>query len=512
MSDKTLSIAIFLVLIAVTLVITSVTARRVKTDKDFYAAGRQIKGWQNGLAIAGEFMASAAFLGIAGLIAFYGIDAQIYSICWFASFFIVLVLVAEVIRNSGRFTFADIVSYRLKSAAIRPVISIAVLIVSIVYLIPQMVAAGALSKLLFGIDATWGILIVGILMVLYITVGGMVAATWIQSIKAVLLLSCGILLALLTLSHFHFSIDEFFGAVATAPSLAQSWLEPGGWLKNPLERYSLGFGLLFGTAAMPHVIMRFYTVRTKKQARSSAMWTMTFMGIFHVLTFIFGLGAAVLVGPDIIRAFDSGGNAATPLLAQAVAGGEGSLTGALFMAVVVAVAFITIIAAVSGLCIAASSAFSYDFWFNVVKKGKQTPKEQVRTARLSAIAIGFIAIGCALALQTSNVAYLSGLAFALAATVNLPAIVLALFWKGFTTKGALIGIIGGTIVAVFSVVAGPQVMGANAIFPLQNPGLITIPIGFALTFVASLATKDKEAERKYQELSVRSQSGLGSEK
>jgi cation/acetate symporter len=257
--------------------------------------------------------------------------------------------------------------------------------------------------------------------------------------------------------------------------------------------------------------MRFYTVPTKKAARSSALWTMTFMGIFHVLTFIFGLGAAVLVGPEIIRAIDAGGNSATPLLAQMVAGGPESFTGALFMAFIVAIAFITIIAAVSGLCIAASSAFSYDFWFTIVKKGKQTPQEQVRTARISAIGVGAIAIICALALKNSNVAYLSGLAFALAATVNLPAIVLALFWKGFTSKGALIGIIGGTIVAVFAVVAGPQVMGENAIFPLQNPGLITIPIGFALTFFGSLLTKDKAAEEKYLELSVRSQSGLGSE-
>jgi cation/acetate symporter len=511
MSNNVLSIVVFLVLIAITLVITAITSRRVKTDTDYYAAGRQIKPWQNGLAIAGEFMAAAAFLGISGLIAFYGIDAQIYSICWFASFFVVLVLVAEIIRNSGRFTFADIVAYRLKSKNIRPIISVSVMLVSIVYLVPQMVAAGSLSKLLFGIPSLWGILIVGVLMIIYISLGGMVAATWIQSIKAVLLLSCGFILALLTLSFFHFNINELFARVAEQEDLGQSWLEPGGWLKNPLERYSLGFGLLFGTAAMPHVIMRFYTVATKRAARSSALWTMTFMGIFHVLTFIFGLGAAVLVGREVIAAVDAGGNSATPLLAQAVAGGADSLTGAFFMAFVVAVAFITIIAAVSGLCIAASSAFSYDFWFQVVKKGKQTPQEQVKTARYSAIGIGLIAILCAIGLQSSNVAYLSGLAFALASTVNLPTIVFALFWKGFTTKGALIGIIGGTLVAIFSVITGPQVMGADAIFPLQNPGLITIPIGFALTWLGSLLTKDKESEEKYLELSVRSQSGLGSE-
>ncbi|MDR2197534.1 MAG: cation acetate symporter [Coriobacteriales bacterium] len=511
MNNQVLSITVFLVLIAITLVITAISSRRVKTDTDYYAAGRQIKPWQNGLAIAGEFMAAAAFLGISGLIAFYGIDAQIYSICWFVSFFVVLILVAEIIRNTGRFTFADIVAYRLKSAKIRPIIAVSVILVSIVYLIPQMVAAGSLSKLLFGIPSSWGILIVGALMIIYISLGGMVAATWIQSIKAVLLLGCGIALAGLTLSFFHFDVNELFTAVADAPDLGREWLEPGGWLTNPLERYSLGFGLLFGTAAMPHVIMRFYTVATKKAARSSALWTMTFMGVFHVLTFIFGLGAAVLVGSEVIAAIDAGGNAATPLLAATVAGGADTFSGALFMAFVVAVAFITIIAAVSGLCIAASSAFSYDFWFNFIKKGKQTAAEQVRTARISAVAIGLIAVLCALGLQSSNVAYLSGLAFALASTVNLPTIVFALFWKGFTTKGALIGIIGGTLIAIFSVVAGPQVLGEDAIFPLQNPGLITIPLGFLLTWVGSLLTREKESGEKYHELSVRSQSGLGSE-
>ncbi len=511
MGAHTLSITVFVILIAVTLIITWWTAKRVKSSRDFYAAGRAIRGWQNGLAIAGEFMAAAAFLGISGLIAFYGIDAQIYSLTWFASFFVVLILTAEMIRNTGKYTFADIVSYRLADLKVRPLLAVCVLVVSITYLIPQMVAAGSLSKMLFGLSNVWGILIVGFLMIFYIAFGGMVTATWIQSIKAVLLLVGGYMLAFMTLSHFNFSPGELISAVKNSPTLGDGWLNPGGWLSNPAERFSLGFSCLFGTAAMPHVIMRFYTVPTKKHAQSSAMWTMTFMAMFHILTWIFGLGAAALIGPEIIAAADKGGNIATPMLAQFVAGGAGTIGGDLFMAFIVSVAMIVIIAAVSGLCIAASSTFSYDFWFKVVKKGQQSPESQLRTARLAAVVIGGISILLALGLKDSNVAYLSGLAFAIAATVNLPAILYALYWRKLTTQGALIGIIGGVIVGVLSVVLGPAVMKEAAIFPLKNPGIITIPIGFALTYIGSVLTRDKTANDKYTELSVRSFTGLGSE-
>lgn len=507
-----LSVTVFMAFVILTLLITYYVARRVKNDKDFYAAGRAIKGWQNGLAIAGEFMAAAAFLGIPGLIALYGIDAQIYSICWFSSFFVVLVLVAEVVRNSGKYTFADIVTYRLRSDKIRPVIAGTVIIVCLTYLVPQMVAAGALAKMLFGISEIGGILIVGSLMVIYIALGGMVAATWIQSIKAVLLLTCAVLLGVLTLSHFNFSVHDFFAAAANTPGIGQAHLEPGGWLKNPWERYSLGIGLLFGTAAMPHVIMRFYTVPTKKHAQSSGMWTMTFMGIFHMFTFVFGIGAALLVGKEAITAAAASGNTATPMLAQFLGGGVGTIGGDLFLAFVASVAFITIIAAVSGQCIAASSAFSYDIWFKVVKKEQQTQKEQLNTARVAALGIGLVAIILSLGLKNANVAYLSGVAFAIAATVNLPAILFSLYWEKMTTKGAYIGIVGGTIIAVIAVLLSPVVMGEKAIFPLSNPGIITIPLGFILTYVACLMTQpDQEAVKKFKELSVRAHTALGSE-
>jgi cation/acetate symporter len=312
------------------------------------------------------------------------------------------------------------------------------------------------------------------------------------------------------MSHFDFSITRLFDSLLNTEG-SQHHLDPGGWLKNPWERFSLGFSLLFGTAALPHVLMRFYTVPTKKQAQSSALWCMAFMGMFHVLTFIFGFGAAVLVGIKVIKAADPGGNIAVPMLARVAGGGAGSLGGEILMSFITTVAFITIIAAVSGLCIAASSAFSYDLWFNVVKKGEQSQQHQVRTARISAALIGGAAILLSIMVQSQNVAYLSGLAFAMAATVNLPTIIFSLYWKRLTTKGATIGMLGGVLASVVLVLTGPQFMGKNALFPLSNPGIVSVPIGFLLTYLGSIFTKDPEAEHKYVELTVRSQSGLGAE-
>lgn len=508
-----MAIGVFLVLIAITLYITYWSAKRVKTQTDFYAAGRTIKGWQNGLAIVGEFLTAAAFLGIGGLIAFWGVDGQIYSITWFASYLVVLLLVAEPIRNSGKYTFADIVSYRLNERVIRPLAAINAFLICLMYLIPQMVAAGALSKLLFGIPASTGLVVVGVLMIIYITFGGMLAATWIQVLKAMMLLTCAYILAFLVMRQYHFSVNALFAAVANSKDLGPAWLEPGRWpmVKTPIERISLGFTLLFGTVALPHVLMRFYTVPNKREAQGSAMWSLTFMLIFHILTFIFGLGAALLVGNTLIKSLDKGGNIAVPLLARNVAGGPGTLTGELFMAFLVAVAFITIIAAVSGLCIGASSAFSYDFWFRVVKKGNQSKKGQMATARIAAFAIGVAAILGGLALRQVNVAYLAGLAFAIAATANLPTLIFSLYWKGLTTKGAFIGMLGGALVAVACVLTGPSMMGKNALFPLNNPGIVTVPIGFLLTYLGSVLTRDKVSAVKFQELAVRSRSGLGAE-
>ncbi|RFU66030.1 solute symporter family protein [Peribacillus glennii] len=499
----------FIGLIALTLGITYWSANRVKNATDFYAAGRSISGLQNGLAIAGEYMSAAAFLGISGLIAFKGIDGFLYSVSWYVAFVVVLFVIAEAVRNTGRYTFADIISYRLREKPVRSAAALNTLIISLLYMIPQMIAAGVLIRLLFGIPASVAIIITGVLMTIYVMFGGMIATTWIQIIKAVLLLVGAYALAMLTLSHFNFNPNTLFQSMS---QFDPKYLEPGGLIQNPLDRLSLGIGLLFGTAALPHILMRFYTVSTANKARSSVLWGMTFIGLFQILTPILGFGAALLVGVNVIANADKGGNLAAPLLAQFVGGGAGSIGGEFFMAFLSAIAFVTVIAVVSGLALAASSAFAYDFWIKVVRGGRENHKEQLFISKATALGVGAISIILALLLQNVNVAYLTGLAFAIAATANLPVLVFSLFWKRLTTTGAIVGMIGGLIVAIALVLMGPQFAGEDALFPLSNPGLVSIPVGFLITFVASVLTeKEHNSESKYREIAVRSQSGIGAE-
>lgn len=504
-----MAIFIFIALILLTIGITYWSAYRVKNTTDFYAAGRSITGWQNGLAIAGEYMSAAAFLGIAGLIAFKGIDGFLYSVCWYVAFVVVLLVVAEAVRNTGKYTFADIIAFRLKEKPIRSVAAFNTLTISLLYMIPQMIAAGVLFRLLFGIPSGVAIIITGVLMTIYVMFGGMIATTWIQIVKAVLLLIGAYILAILTLSHFGFSMSNLFDA---ASKVNPKSIEVGGLISSPLDRLSLGVGLLFGTAALPHILMRFYTVPSSKVARSSVLWGMTFIGLFQILTPIFGYGALVLVGSKTIQNFDKGGNLAAPLLAQFVGGGQGSIGGELFMAILSSIAFITIIAVVSGLALAASSAFAYDFWIKVVRSGRENHKEQLFISRITAFAIGAVSICLALLFQNANVAYLTGLAFAIAATANLPVLVFSLYWKRLTTTGAIYGMLGGLLVAIILVLLGPQFMGKKAIFPLSNPGILSIPVGFLITYLTSIFTKSEQnSQIKFKEITVRSQSGIGAE-
>ncbi|NEU30656.1 sodium/solute symporter [bacterium LRH843] len=504
-----MAIVMFIGLIVLTLGITYWAARQVKNTTDFYAAGRSITGLQNGLAIAGEYMSAAAFLGISGLIAFNGIDGFLYSVTWLVAFVFVLLIIAEPVRNTGRYTFADIISYRLKEKPIRCSAAFNTLIISLCYMIPQMIAAGILVKLLFGIPSSIAIIITGSLMTVYVMFGGMIATTWIQVIKAVLLLIGSFTLAIFTLFHFNFNLNTLFHSVN---QLDPNLLKPGGLIQSPIDRLSLGIGLLFGTAALPHILMRFYTVSSAKKARSSVMWGMTFIGLFQILTPIFGFGALILVGLPAIQKADAGGNLAAPLLAQMVGGGAGSIGGSFFMAFLSAIAFITIIAVVSGLALAASSAFAYDFWIRVVRRGKENHKEQLFVSRATALGIGTLSIIVALLLQNVNVAYLTGLAFAIAATANLPVLIYSLYWKGLTTTGAISGMIGGLTIALAVVLMGPQFAGENALFPLSNPGLVSIPAGFLITFVVSiLSKKEHNSKEIYSEIAVRSQSGIGAE-
>lgn len=504
-----MAIAMFIVLVILTLFVTYWSASRVKSTTDFYAAGRSISSFQNGLAIAGEYMSAAAFLGISGLIAFRGIDGFLYSVSWLVAFVVVLFVIAESVRNTGRYTFADIVSYRLKEKPIRGAAAFNTLIISMLYMIPQMIAAGVLIRLLFGIPSSVAIVITGSLMTIYVMFGGMIATTWIQIIKAVLLLLGSYLLAIFTMAQFNFSINELFTAVY---EFDPTFLEPGGLIQNPLDRVSLGIGLLFGTAALPHILMRFYTVSSANKARNSVLWGMTFIGLFQILTPIFGFGALLLVGLPVIENADKGGNLAAPLLAQMVGGGPGSVGGEFFMAFLSAIAFITIIAVVSGLALAASSAFAYDFWIRLVRGGKENHREQLFVSRVTALGVGAFSIIIALLLQNANVAYLTGLAFAIAATANLPVLVFSLYWRGLTTTGAITGMIGGLAIAIITVVTGPEFSGEHALFPLKNPGIVSIPAGFLLTFIASILTKkEPNADMKYKEVAVRSQTGIGAE-
>ena len=499
----------FVVLVILTLIITYWSAHRVKNTTDFYAAGRNISSFQNGLAIAGEYMSAAAFLGISGLIAFKGIDGFLYSVSWLVAFVVVVFVVAESVRNTGRYTFADIVSYRLKEKPIRGVAALNTLIISMLYMIPQMIAAGVLVKLLFGIPSSVAIVITGGLMTIYVMFGGMIATTYIQIVKAVLLLVGSYLLAIFTMAHFNFNINHLFTAVS---QFDPTFLKPGGLIQNPLDRLSLGIGLLFGTAALPHILMRFYTVPSANKARNSVLWGMTFIGLFQILTPILGFGALLLVGLSTIESADKGGNLAAPLLAQMVGGGPGSIGGEFFMAFLSAIAFITIIAVVSGLSLAASSAFAYDFWIRIVRGGKENHQEQLLVSRLTALGVGALSIIIALLLQNANVAYLTGLAFAIAATANLPVLIFSLYWKGLTTAGAITGMVSGLVIAILTVVTGPEFAGENALFPLKNPGIISIPLGFLITYVASrLTKKEPNAEMMYKEIAVRSQTGIGAE-
>jgi cation/acetate symporter len=559
----TTSLTLFLIFIGITLVITYFAAARTRTTKEFYSASRQITGFQNGWAVAGDYMSAASFLGIAGLIAFFGYDGFMYSVGWLVAYLTVLLLVAEPLRNTGKFTMADVLAFRLKSRSVRAVAAFSTLAVSLFYMIAQMVGAGSLVSLLIPqFSFTTAIILVGALMLVYVIFGGMLATTWVQIVKAVLLMSGTILLSFLVLAHFHFSIFEFFDAVANVKGTikdaagnvvaTKDFTQPGlryNGTYGALDLISLGIALIFGTAGLPHILIRFYTVPSAKAARTSVIWAMVLIGSFYIMTTFLGFGAATLVGKGNIGVHVSGpkaqafiaehpadapklteqlstqgyivptpnNNLAAPLLA-------GKLGGDVFLSFISAVAFATILAVVAGLTIAASSAFAHDVWFNIVKKGVESEREQVLVARVAAAVIGALAILLALALKTLNVAFLVGLAFAVAASANVPAIVLSLFWRRFNTTGTVVGMIVGLVSSLVLIAVSPAVMGvdaatvavrhiiqAPALFPLENPGIVSVPLGFIAAVIAALMTRDEAAESTYHELVVRANTGLGAE-
>ncbi|MGP4018529.1 solute symporter family protein [Saccharopolyspora sp. 5N708] len=516
-----LNISIFGLFVVVTLVIVFRASRNTKTASDYYAAGHAFTGPQNGVAIAGDYLSAASFLGIAGAIAVYGYDGFLYSIGFLVAWLVALLLVAELLRNTGRYTMGDVLSFRMKERPVRTAASISTLAVTFFYLLAQMAGAGGLIALLLGITNKAGqaavIAVVGALMILYVLVGGMRGTTWVQIIKAALLIAGAFVMTVWVLGLYGFNLSGLLGAAAD--SAGESVLNPGAQYGKTattrLDFVSLGIALVLGTAGLPHVLMRFYTVPTAKEARRSVVWAIWLIGLFYLFTLVLGYGAGALVGPDAIKAAPGGVNSAAPLLALQIG-------GPLLLGFISAVAFATILAVVAGLTITASASFAHDIYANVIKKGEVDDKAQeVRVARITAVVIGIVSILGGIAANGQNVAFLVALAFAVAASANLPTLLYSLFWKRFNTGGALWSIYGGLAVTIVLIVFSPAVSGASdamfpsldfALFPLKNPGLVSIPLSFLLGYLGSVLSKDTTNGEKYAEMEVRSLTGAGSEK
>ncbi len=529
-SNQGLTASLFIAIVLITVGITFWASRNNKTAADYYAGGRSFTGAQNGFAVAGDYMSAASFLGISGAIALSGYDGFLYSIGFLVAWLIALLLVAELLRNSGRFTMADQLAFRMRQRPVRTAAATSTVVVSIFYLLAQMVGAGALVALLLGVDsqATKNLTIagVGVLMIFYVTVGGMKGTTWVQIVKAVLLMSGTILITALVLAKFNFNVSDMLGTAADKSGAGKAFLEPG--LKygvstsSRIDFISLGLALVLGTAGLPHILIRFYTVPTARQARKSVLWAIGLIGGFYLMTLVLGFGAAALVTGDKKQDIvDSGGNLASPLLAEAVGGGPGTTGGALLLAFISAVAFATILAVVAGLTLTSASSVAHDLYANVWKKGEVTEKQEVKVARLSAFVIGGVAIALSIPAQKLNIAFLVALAFAVAASANLPALLFNLFWRRFNTRGATWSIYGGLISCVTLVIFSPVVSGSETAmitgadfswFPLANPGIISIPLGFFFGWLGTITMHDAEAEARYVELEVRALTGAGSEK
>ncbi|MCB5281591.1 MULTISPECIES: cation acetate symporter [unclassified Arthrobacter] len=522
LKDTTLlNMGIFAVFVAITMVIVIKASRNNKTAADYYAAGRSFTGPQNGTAIAGDYLSAASFLGITGAIAINGYDGFMYSIGFLVAWLVALLLVAELLRNTGKFTMADVLSFRLKQRPVRIAAAISTLAVCFFYLLAQMAGAGSLISLLLGIS-DWGgqalvIIVVGALMIMYVLIGGMKGTTWVQIIKAMLLIAGAAVMTFWVLAIYGFNLSDLLGgAVETSgnPNMLNPGLQYGKSETSKLDFMSLGLALVLGTAALPHVLMRFYTVPTAKEARKSVVWSIGLIGVFYLFTLVLGYGAAALVGADTIKSAPGGVNSAAPLLAF-------HLGGPLLLGFISAVAFATILAVVAGLTITAAASFAHDIYASVIAKGKADADTEVKVARRTVVVIGLLAIAGGIFANGQNVAFLVALAFAVAASANLPTIVYSLFWRKFTTQGAIWSMYGGLGSAIILIALSPVVSGAKtsmipganfAIFPLSNPGIISIPLAFILGWLGSVLDKNLEDSTKQAEMEVRSLTGVGAEK
>ncbi|MEV6429711.1 cation acetate symporter [Nocardia sp. NPDC051463] len=524
------NIAIFAVFVVITMVVVIRASRNNRTAADYFTGGRGFSGPQNGVAIAGDYLSAASFLGIAGAIAVYGYDGFLYSIGFLVAWLVALLLVAEMLRNTGKFTMADVLSFRLQEGPVRTAAALTTLAVSLFYLLAQMAGAGGLVALLLDISDKTGqsivIAVVGVLMIVYVLVGGMKGTTWVQIIKAALLITGAALMTVMVFAKFGFNFSDILGSAQDAVSgsktkgvAARDVLAPGaqygGSSTSKLNFVSLGLALVLGTAGLPHVLMRFYTVPTAKEARRSVVWAIGLIGAFYLFTLVLGYGAAAIVGPDRILGAAGGQNSAAPLLAF-------ELGGVVLLGIISAVAFATILAVVAGLTITASASFAHDIYASVIKKGKVDEDKQVRVSRITAVIIGVLAIGLGILANGQNVAFLVALAFAVAAAANLPTILFSLFWKRFNTTGALFSMYGGLISTIVLIVFSPAVSGTKTSmipgsdfdwFPLSNPGIVSIPLAFALGVIGTfLGGRKREDPVKASEMEVRSLTGVGAEK
>ncbi|EGG35115.1 cation acetate symporter [Paenibacillus lautus] len=502
-----MAIALFCGIVLLTLIITYYAAKKTTNTSDFYTAGGGLKGWQNGTAIAGDYMSAASFLGIAGSIALVGFDGFFYSIGFLVAYLVVLYLVAEPLRNLGKYTVADMIAARFSDKKVRGVAALNTISISIFYMIAQLVGAGALIKLLLGLDYVTSVLIVGVLMTIYVVFGGMHATSWVQISKAVLLMAGTFIISLIVFAKFDFSLTQMFHHMKTATPLQEAFLNPGNKYKIPLETLSLNLALVLGTAGLPHILTRFFTVKDAKTARSSVVYATWIIGIFYVMTIFLGFGAAAFVGAADITEVDKAGNMAAPLLAKAI-GGD------FLFALISAVAFATILAVVTGLVLSAASAFAHDFYGQIVRRGESSEKEQLKMARYASIGVSVVSILLALFAQKMNVAFLVSLAFAVAASANLPVILFTVFWKRFNTTGAVTGMLTGLISTVILVAlspniwdpAGKAILVGDPIFPMSNPGIVSIPLGFLAAYVGTLLSSSKD-EAKYAEVLVKANTG-----
>jgi cation/acetate symporter len=506
-SNNPLAIVFFFGFMALTLLITYWAARRTRTTEQFFAAGGQITAWQNGWALAGDFLSAAALLGIAGIVTSNGFDGMIYSIGWLVGWPIILFLIVEPLRNVGKFTFADVVAYRLNQRSVRSAAAVGTLAVILFYLVAQMVATGSLIKLLFGLPYSGSVVLVGSVMLIYVLFGGMLATTWVQIVKAALLLAGGVILAFLVLTHFDMNPLKLFAAAAE--KYGTRVLQPGSRVvSGQWDALSLGLGLMFGTAAMPHVLMRIYTVKDVKEARLSILYATGLIGFFHLLVFIIGFGAMVLVGPEIVSKAGGGGNMAAPLLALKVGGNA-------FFGFICSVAFATMLAVVAGLTLSGVATLCHDVWANVVRQGAASEAEQLKVARVATVGIALLAIALGVVFEGQNVAFMAGLAFSIACAGNFPALVLAIIWRRFTTPGAVASILVGTVSALVLIFLSPtiqvDVLGkaladvehAWWFVPLRNPAIISMPLSFVAAILVSLLTSEDNADAIFEEMQHR---------